>query len=319
MRRLWRAAGLTIAAECDVPGFSHRTESTPADVILTTATAPAWDASSDWHSYHLGSETNDAGVPLVRVARCDAGFRFHYSDDTRFWIDARGRDVWMTWESTFEDACTYLVGPIIGFLLRVRGEVALHASAVQIGSAAVAFVGPHACGKSTTAAALGRRGHPVVTDDVSRVTRSEGGWFIHPFGGALRLWPEAEAMVFGGRGHLEPITASWDKLGLEMGRHGVHAAAQPLPLAALAFLEADATAAVAPLTSAEAMRRLVVNGSASYLLDAVGREAEFMPMAALARDIPSATISRDAATNFDAFLDRILEWATRCVARVVAA
>jgi hypothetical protein len=60
----------------------------------------------------------------------------------------------------------YLLGPALGVLLQQRGLLVLHASAVAIGERVVAFVGESGWGKSTTAAALERRGHTVVADDV---------------------------------------------------------------------------------------------------------------------------------------------------------
>ena len=51
------------------------------------------------------------------------------------------------------------LGPVFAFVLRLRGAVTFHASAVRIGDA-VAFLGPQGAGKSTTAAALALRGCP---------------------------------------------------------------------------------------------------------------------------------------------------------------
>lgn len=61
----------------------------------------------------------------------------------------------------------YLLGPALGVLLHQRGLLVLHASIVGIGQSAVAFVGESGWGKSTTAAALHRRGHSIVADDVA--------------------------------------------------------------------------------------------------------------------------------------------------------
>ena len=50
----------------------------------------------------------------------------------------------------------------ISILLHQRGYVILHASCVNLGSAAVAFLGDSTAGKSFIAAALHSRGHAVV-------------------------------------------------------------------------------------------------------------------------------------------------------------
>ena len=83
------------------------------------------------------------------------------------------RRVWAVWPaaSSLEDVATYLLGPVLGLLLRLRGVPCLHASAVAFGDSAVAFAGSEGAGKSTTAAALASRGHAV---DFRRHRRARG-------------------------------------------------------------------------------------------------------------------------------------------------
>lgn len=60
-------------------------------------------------------------------------------------------------------------------LSQLRGELALHGSAVGIGGRALVFVGPSGAGKSTIAAALCARGAVLLADDaVSLRVTSEG-------------------------------------------------------------------------------------------------------------------------------------------------
>lgn len=65
------------------------------------------------------------------------------------------------------DVQTYLLGSAFGALLHQRGVLPIHASAVDVGGRAVAFVGPTGAGKSTLAAALVDRGYPLLADDVT--------------------------------------------------------------------------------------------------------------------------------------------------------
>lgn len=62
-----------------------------------------------------------------------------------------------------------LAGTASAFVLALRGETVLHASAVAIGSSALAFVGQSGRGKSTLAALLCVDGAELVTDDVLTV------------------------------------------------------------------------------------------------------------------------------------------------------
>ncbi len=59
-----------------------------------------------------------------------------------------------------------LAGTVSAFLLAMRGETVLHASAVAINGSALAFVGQSGRGKSTVAALLCVDGAELVTDDV---------------------------------------------------------------------------------------------------------------------------------------------------------
>jgi hypothetical protein len=59
-----------------------------------------------------------------------------------------------------------LLGAVMATLLHMRGMLVLHASAVDIGGRAAIFLGDKGAGKSTTAAALVKAGHRLLTDDV---------------------------------------------------------------------------------------------------------------------------------------------------------
>ena len=59
----------------------------------------------------------------------------------------------------------YVSGMTLAVVLQQRGALVLHASAVDLGGAVVAFTGPSGAGKSTTASVFAARGYPVVTDD----------------------------------------------------------------------------------------------------------------------------------------------------------
>lgn len=63
-------------------------------------------------------------------------------------------------------------GTVLAFALAMRGEPVLHASAVQIGDSAVAFVGSSGMGKSTTATLMCADGALLITDDLLRLDLS---------------------------------------------------------------------------------------------------------------------------------------------------
>ena len=320
---LHRAAGLTIAADRALPGFVPLADSPsggsvhgPAndkDVRMHLETRP------HWHGVpvvlvHRASNLDTSGQPVVTVSRSAEGFHFSYADGTRVWIDGRGTDVWCTWPSTasLEDTCTYLCGPILGLVLRLRGSLAFHASAVQFGAAAIGFVGPHGAGKSTLAAALAARGCAIVTDDVLHVRREGSAWLAEPFASMLKLWPDGAELALQ-RSDLPRIAAGWDKRAL-VPDDRIPAVDDALPLAALfCFAEPDARPGIEPIPAASALVRLAADTSAAHLLDREMRAAEFQALAALVRDIPCWSLTPpDSPRDHPRFVDQILVWGRDC-------
>lgn len=69
--------------------------------------------------------------------------------------------------------CFPLLGPVIALLLQARGAFLLHGSALAVGGRAVGFLGDKGAGKSTTATAFLRAGHPLLTDDIIAIAGLE--------------------------------------------------------------------------------------------------------------------------------------------------
>jgi len=65
-----------------------------------------------------------------------------------------------------------LLGIALATLLQQRGLFVLHASSVSVNDQAVVFLGWKGAGKSTTAASLFKRGHPMISDDVVAIDDS---------------------------------------------------------------------------------------------------------------------------------------------------
>ena len=133
---------------------------------ITPAPARRWVRSAS--DISVGRLTKTArrssrcGPPRVdRIACCIATGRSSSSIDMRLASTIH-------WEEplTYADAAVYLLGPVLGFVMRLRGIVPLHASAVMIGTGATVFVGDAGAGKSTTAGAFAALGYGVLSDDL---------------------------------------------------------------------------------------------------------------------------------------------------------
>jgi hypothetical protein len=129
-----------------------------------------------------------------------------------------------------------LAGTATAFLLALRGETVLHASAVSLAGSALAFVGQSGRGKSTVAALLCLDGAELVTDDVLTV---DPGPPVTCLGGAseLRLRTAAAALA-----DARPDSASRTTADARRAFSPVPAPSGPLPLTGIVIPSPSRTA-----------------------------------------------------------------------------
>jgi hypothetical protein len=92
-------------------------------------------------------------------------------------------------------ATVLTAGALLAFQLYLRDCLVLHASAVDVGGVAVAFVGHSGMGKSTLAALLCAAGSRLVTDDVLRVDDEDTRPLARLGTTELRLRPAARRVT----------------------------------------------------------------------------------------------------------------------------
>ena len=182
----YRFFGFSVASICPIPGLTP-SPARQCDLRILLSHAPPLGETKyskvDTLKYTSGM-TNEFGEPAFHIfMNSDQTVaRVKYVDGMQFWIDAAEGAIWFTWPEplTTEDAAAYLLGPVLGLFLRLRGTVCLHASAVVMGGGAVLFSGDPVAGKSTTAAALTRRGYPLLSDDIVAIVERGGEYFAMP-------------------------------------------------------------------------------------------------------------------------------------------
>jgi hypothetical protein len=290
------AFGLSVASDLPVPGLVPRTGFVGADVHLWFRQRPPRlkEPQSGETPFYVSPDGNGMGVPSLRVQITNDGgyFCFRYTDGTKFLVDRGGTNVWASWPRTLtlEDTATYLVGPVLGFLLRLRGITCLHASAVALGGRAFALVGPPRAGKSTTAAAFARRGVLVLSDDLVALSDEGGCLKAQPGIPRIRLWPESVCALYGAPDALPLLTPNWDKRYLDLAANGPLFQQLPLPLAAIYLLGERSLDARAPfvegLPAPEGLMDLVANTYTNRLLDRLMRAQEFNALGRVVTRIP---------------------------------
>jgi hypothetical protein len=259
--------------------------------------------------YRAGSP--DASASRVEIADDTGGFvTFRYGDGSAADVDLGVRPVRIQAAiapgQTLEDLCAYLYGPVLGFVLRATGRLALHASCVRIGDGAILLAGPPGAGKSTTAAALAARGATVLSDDLTALDLDGDRAVAWPAFDHLRLWP-AGARVVLGDDRLARITPGWEKRRFPLEGHAF--AADPSPVRAAFVLEprrAGGDVAAGAIPPARAVVSLAALTYANYLLDAPMRAGELAQLGALVRAVSVYELTPTSGReHLDALCDAI--------------
>ena len=224
---------------------------------------------------YASANRNEHGEPFLTVWTLSGGamFHLHYRDGIDFVVDEDGTEIWGTWSDTLtvEDAATYLLGPVLGLVLRLRGITCLHASAIDVGGQAIAVTGPPGSGKSTTAAIFATGGYRVLSDDVVALADRGSAFLAEPSYPRLGLWSDSVETLFGFPDALPQQTPTWTKCYLDLTQNGYRFQPSPLPLRAVYVLSERDPNALAPVVHTipvrEGLTRLIENTYLSYLLD----------------------------------------------------
>ena len=311
--------GLNLHANVRVPGLSMREARREPDVRVWLGLMPDWlpDALEGQRRVRYLSEYRDEcgahGLVVWEVADGDY-LHLRYLDGTEFVIDRDGTQIWATWPGealTLEDTAVYLLGPVLGQVLGLRGVTCLHASAVAVDGSAVALVGPAGAGKSTTAAAFARRGYHVLSDDVLTLDDRADGFMVHPAYPLLRLWEPSVEALFGTGDALPLLMPTWDKRYLDLKTDGHRFQHQPLPLAALYILgertDDPRAPSVEELPAGSRIITLVANSYAARYLDNVMRGRELEVLGRVASGVPLRLVRPHAdIANLSGLCDAIL-------------
>jgi hypothetical protein len=236
-------------------------------------------------------ETADPSFMLTEHGSAEC-FQLSYSDGTRFVVDGRAQRIWGTYQPplTFDDLVTYFLGPVLGFLLRLRHITSLHASCVEIAGHGVALCGEAGYGKSTTAAALALAGLPVLSEDIVPLKPVANGFYAVPGYPRICLWPDSVTSLLGSAQALPLLTPAWEKRFLPLDGTRARFSSEELPLGAIymfAHRSGEASApSIRPMSLREALLDLVQNTYMNWLLDRRQRAAEFEFLAQLVERVP---------------------------------
>ena len=298
-RHVQRIHGLTIASGTRLPGLASASlaESRDAEIHFDVRDEPPQptppSARIRYRSMGPGT-SSDATLVVYEFAEGHTAFR--YADGTAFDIIERPGAidiiVVIGTGQTVEDMAVYLYGPVLGFVLRRLGRLALHASCVALHQFAAAFVGSSGAGKSTTAAALALHGHTLVSDDLVALEREGDVWCAHPAFDHLRVWSSSEPLLYGRLGVLDRITPGWEKLRVPLPDRLAERAVRVGVIYLLEWDEGATQPYVTPVSGTEAVLALASHSYSNYLLTPEQKATELAQLGDLASRVPIRRLVR---------------------------
>jgi len=168
-----------------------------------------------------------------------------------------------------------LLGDVLSVWLERQGMVALHASAVTVGDAAVGFLASNKGGKTSLAASLMQADCPLLTDDILPLKATAGGVIGYPGFPQMRMWPEVAAHFLEDWSDTEIIHPAFTKRRIPVGSQGIgRFQEQPVRLARLFVPEMvddpSQRIEMEPLPVREVLAQLLGNSFAVDWIDALG-------------------------------------------------
>jgi hypothetical protein len=290
---LYTAYGLQIDSELPLPELPPGSDR-PVDV-----------------SVRLGSVPLELPDPLRRRTYFEGkpgAFLFRVPDVGRYMV-LGGRDIVIERLPDCSDELLriFLLGSTFGALLHQRRLLVMHASSVQTTDGAVLFVGPSGHGKSTLMAALARRGHAMLADDVTAVAVDRpSGPVAFPSFPRQRLGADVAE-------HLDycvdtlPRVENSDKYLVPVPRF----CSEPLPVHAVYALgkHDEQDIRVEPVESLQRFAVIVSNAYRHEFLECLGlREMHFHAATRLLEAVHVRSITRPASSLLlDELIDRLEE------------
>lgn len=317
MNSIYRAYGLWLGADRVIPGLIRGSDDSRVDVHVRLGSEPAGrkdELPNELFVRESRNDTEHGRAESIALPRNGGdGYRLRFADGTVFIVDGCGSHIWARWpeELTLEDTVVYLLGPVLAFVLRLRGSTCLHASAFVNDGGAVALLGPSGAGKSTIAASFAGRGFPVICDDTLALEERNGRVIAQPGYPRLRLWPDATTILDDVPRWLPKLTPNWDKRYLDLQHERYRHARDAMPLVAIYLIDwrrqDPTTPFVSPLNASAGLLSLITNIRSDCYPDKQSHRREFDMIGRLARDIPIRRIAaRTGSRSLGGLCDSIL-------------
>lgn len=166
----------------------------PAEWRVTMPSGPAPVINRPFHYWNSGN-----GQRWATFGRDGSALLLRFARTATFAVDNRTREIrcYPIGRARPDALRLVLLNQLLPLLFGCE-RLVLHASAVATPAGAVAFVGRPGAGKSTIAAALARRGFPLIADDFLIIEQAAVIPHAIPSKVEPRLWPDSVTALLGG-------------------------------------------------------------------------------------------------------------------------
>ena len=203
----YRAFGLNVASEFQIPGMERADSFDRADVSVQT------QATSALVSDFPEAITFKRVGCTVRVSQKKSAYNWPGIGTA---IVQNGSEILVDPETGVDpqDFSAFITGALFGHILHQRGKTVLHGSAVSDGSHGIVFLGDKGAGKSTLAVSLAERGLEMLSDDLVPLTLGDEEPHTVPGFSRAKLWPDSVASLGIDPESLPKISSMFEKRSL---------------------------------------------------------------------------------------------------------
>ncbi|RWX45092.1 hypothetical protein H206_02811 [Candidatus Electrothrix aarhusensis] len=209
------------------------------------------------------------------------------------------------------DAISFLLGPVLGCVLRLRQQICLHASVLVWQGQAFMLVGPKGSGKSTTAAALLQQGAALLADDVAVFSRRYNAFEVEAGYPQLRLMLAPIRSLGYSSERLQPVLSVGEKCYVPLNsQKSWNFYEKACPLACVYLLKERQKHSDIPvieqLNQSSALLKLTPHSYTKYMLDDEARQREFYFLGQLVNKLPVRTVSNPSGLDFLSQISQVI-------------
>jgi hypothetical protein len=272
--------GLKICANLEIPALPVlpiiEQSSQNSDVLITFDSTPA-----NFDAY---------GCPHPLYVDLQPGHCIMFDRRFALFILKEGREVLIQPSETQDlgQIRLYILGTVLSVLLYQRGILSLHGSAMAIGDQVVGVIAPSGSGKSSTAAALYKKGYRLLSDDAIPIFYQNGQYVVYPGYPRLKISNEVAECLDYGETHIIEKHPECGEVSFD-ARHQFIGGA--LPLKQIYVLEVGDSLGITPCAQIDAVFGMMKNSLPTMWLQQHNPE-QFKQCTEFAKSLPFYRMTR---------------------------